>query len=312
MPRRTDTGNAEGFAACLVDRLRFDHTRKEWVLFDGDHWVFDRSRAVERLLQGHLEARFAATARIAGDEERKKMRAWLLTSQSAAKRRDCLNVARSQEGIADEGDHWDSQPMVLGVRNGVIDLKTGRFRRGTPEDRVTVVTPVSHDPNATCARFSEFLKEIFADDPELPAYLQRVVGYCLTGDMSEQAFWVFFGTGANGKSTLLEQLATMLGPYAGTMPFPSADWTHSMSEYQKAELVGRRLVTAAEVSPRGHLNEELIKALTGGDRINARHPYGRPFAFRPTAKFVLSVNDRPTIRDDSRGMWRRIKLEVIS
>jgi putative DNA primase/helicase len=92
------------------------------------------------------------------------------------------------------------------------------------------------------------------------------------------------------------------------MPFPSVGWSVALSEYQKAELAGRRFVTASEVSRRGELNEELIKSLTGGDTLNARHPYGRPFDFKPVAKFLLRVNDKPIIRDQSHGMWRRVKL----
>ena len=96
--------------------------------------------------------------------------------------------------------------------------------------------------------------------------------------------------------------------YAWTMPFPSASWSSAMSEYQKASLVGCRFVQASEVSRRGELNEELIKSLTGGDTVNARHPYGRPFAFVPVAKFFFRVNDKPVIHDQSHGMWRRVKL----
>src|SRR5439155_4818908 len=93
-----------------------------------------------------------------------------------------------------------------------------------------------------------------------------------------------------------------------TMPFPTAGWSNSMSEYQKASLTERRLVMASEVTRRGELNDELIKSLTGDDTINARHPYGKPFQFVPVAKFFLRVNDKPIIRDQSHGMWRRVKL----
>jgi hypothetical protein len=96
--------------------------------------------------------------------------------------------------------------------------------------------------------------------------------------------------------------------YAWAMPFPEAGWSNAMSEYQKAGLVGRRFVTASEVKRRGQINEELVKSLTGDDTINARHPYGRPFQFRPVAKFFLRVNAKPIIRDETHGMWRRVTL----
>jgi len=115
--------------------------------------------------------------------------------------------------------------------------------------------------------------------------------------------------GANGKSTLMETMLSVIGEaYAWTMPFPVTGWSNAMSDYQKASLAGRRAVAASEVRAGGELNEELIKSLTGGDTINARHPYGRPFRYAPVAKFFFLVNNPPVIRDQSNGMWRRVKL----
>src|SRR5262249_9597651 len=162
----------------------------------------------------------------------------------------------------------------------------------------------------TCPRFERFLAEVFPSQ-DLAAYVTRCLGYGLTGLTDQQVFWILWGLGANGKSTLIELvLQHVLGPldYAWAMPFPAAGWSTTMSEFQKAWLVGRRFVTASEVSRRGQLNEELIKSLTGDDTLNARHPYGRPFQFTPQAKFFLRVNEKPIIRDESHGMWRRVKL----
>jgi putative DNA primase/helicase len=122
-------------------------------------------------------------------------------------------------------------------------------------------------------------------------------------------FWILFGLGSNGKSTLMELLQEVIfGPYAWTMPFPTATWTNTITEYQRAELPGRRLISASEVTQRGHLNEEFIKSLTGSDTVNARRIYGRPFTFTPVGKFWLRCNDRPVIKDLTHSMWRRVKL----
>jgi putative DNA primase/helicase len=167
------------------------------------------------------------------------------------------------------------------------------------------------DPHAKCPRFERFMREIFAGALELVPYLLRCLGYALTGLTVEQVFWILWGHGANGKSTLLEViLHDIVGgrDYGWIMPFPAAGWSNAMTEYQKAMLVGRRFVTASEVTCAGHLNEELIKSLTGDDTINARHPYGRPFQYVPVAKFFFRVNHKPVIRDQSHGMWRRVKL----
>jgi putative DNA primase/helicase len=222
-----------------------------------------------------------------------------------------MSLATNVEIIATDGRGWDRNPMLLGVQNGVLDLETGQVRGGRPDDLITKAAPVAYDPEAECPRFEQFMKEIFAEHPELVPYMQRCLGYMLTGLTSEQIFWILWGSGANGKSTLVELfLQRIFGAfeYGWAMPFPAAGWSNAMSEYQKACLVGRRFVTASEVTGRGHLNEELIKSLTGGDLLNARHPYGRPFQFVPVAKFLLRVNHKPVIRDETHGMWRRVKL----
>jgi P4 family phage/plasmid primase-like protien len=193
-------------------------------------------------------------------------------------------------------------------RTGVLNLDPISFRPGSTYDYVTKVAPVIYDAGARCPRFERFLAEVFADTPEIVDYLQRCIGYCLTALTSEQVFWILWGLGSNGKSTLIEVLQSLFGPYAWTMPFPTSTWTAAISEYQRAELPGRRFVTASEVSQRGHLHEEFIKGLTGSDTVNARQIYGRPFTFTPVAKFWLRCNDRPVIKDLTHSMWRRVKL----
>jgi putative DNA primase/helicase len=242
-------------------------------------------------------------------DDRKAALKWALRSENRPRRDHLLACAATVERIAVDGHGWDTRPWLLGVRNGVIDLGTGRLRAGDPTDAITKVAPVRYDPHARCPRFARFMREIFAEAPELVPYLLRCLGYVLTGVTSEQVFWILWGLGANGKSTLLEViLHDVLGAkdYGWIMPFPAAGWSNAMTEYQKAMLVGRRFVTASEVTRAGHLNEELIKALTGEDTINARHPYGRPFQYVPVAKFFLRVNEKPIIQ--SHGMWRRPKL----
>jgi putative DNA primase/helicase len=235
---------------------------------------------------------------------------WLLDSENRRRLMDLLAMAASAETIAVTGDDWDTAPMLYGVQNGVLDLETGQLRTGRLSDNVTKVAPVTFDTTAQCRRFQQFVVEVFGED-DVIAYVQRIFGYTLTGLTTEQAFWIFWGTGSNGKSTLLEVvLHAIFGAetYGWTMPFPTATWTHTMTEYQRAELVGRRLVTASEVKQRAHLHEDFIKSLTGSDTINARHPYGRPFSFVPVAKFFLRVNEKPIIRDLTHSMWRRVKL----
>ena len=302
-----EVGDAQSFAADVRDRVRHDHARKADFLFD-THWRPDTDAQIHRDLQEHIKTRIILATRIEDSTVKAATLKHLGRCQSAARLDAILKIARTQKPLAMSGTEWDRDPMLFGCANGTIDLSTGVLRPGDPNDLITQFSPVPYDPAAAAPRAERFFLEIFGEDEALVNYMWRVLGYVLTGLISAQVFWILWGGGGNGKSTLMELITYILGPYAWGMPFPSAHWSESMGEYQKASLAGRRLVTSAEVSQRAQLHEELVKSLTGGDTINARHPYGRPFNFVPSAKFFLRVNDRPIIQDTTRGMWRRVKL----
>jgi putative DNA primase/helicase len=305
----TDSGNAECFEQDVNGQLAFDHTVRQWFAFDGNHWSPDLLKHVlERALASMRQRQRDAVA-ITDPDLRKATLRWTLKSEDHRHLVDLLTLASAKPSIAVDGTNWDRDPMVFAVANGAIDLQTSRFRDGRPDDYLTKISPVVYDATARCPRFVTFMQEIFKDHPDLVDYLQRVFGYCLTGVTTEQVFWIFWGLGANGKSTLVELLQHRLfGPYAWTMPFPTATWTTAISDYQKAELPGRRFVTASEVARRAPLHEGFVKGLTGDEVVNARQIYGRPFTFMPVAKFILRCNERPVIRDLTHAMWRRVKV----
>jgi putative DNA primase/helicase len=183
------------------------------------------------------------------------------------------------------------------------------LRDGRPDDRITLVSPLNYDADASTAVWERFVLDVCNGDAALADYFQVVFGYALTGETAEQCFWIFYGLGSNGKSTLLEMLTQYVVPrHSWTMKFPSAKWSESMSDYQKAQLVGRRLIASKENEQTQRLNTEFIKSLTGSETIEARHPYGRPFNFAPVAKFIMAVNHKPTILDETHGMWRRVRM----
>ena len=267
------------------------------------HWGEARTGEPERQA---LETVLARQRAAVGNEAASK---WAARSLSRSARDNMLRLARSEHPLAVAGDGWDQNPWIIAVRGGTVDLQTGGLRDGKADDFITKVAPVAFNAGADCPRWRQFLAEIFSDNPELVPYMKRVAGYILTGITVEQCFFVLHGVGANGKTTFIETLRHVLGhDFCWSMPFPSASWSDNISEYQRAELVGRRLVVTSELSKQKELNAELVKSLTGSDRINARRVRERPFTFTPTAKFVLAVNDPPVIEDTSVGMWRRVKL----
>lgn len=279
---RTDSGNAELIAAKYRDYLRFDHRRKIWLVWKDRRWTEDQDGQVCRMAKEAARDRLKGTANIRDDEKRDQLVTWALKSESQYRLRAALELAKTTLPVSDAGDGWDSNPFLLGLRNGVLDLRTGQLRPAQPEDRITIHTPIPFAPKAHCPRFEQFLSEVFLGDSELVGFVQRAVGYCLTGNVSEQCLFLCYGEGANGKSTFLETIRYVFGGYAHNLPFSAFELAaRSGIPNDLAGLVGKRLVTAVETSENARFNESRIKALTGGDRCTARFLYGEYFSFDP-------------------------------
>jgi putative DNA primase/helicase len=313
--KRTQATDAEYFVRMVGGLAKFDHARGAWLFFEDHAWRRDSDGKATRLaikamrqMAGEASRRVAESVDDLERAEALLALQWATRGESRARLEAMIHIARTLEPVADDGEGWDSDPWLLGVANGVIDLRTGELRDGRPEDRITLQTPVPYFAHAECPRWERFIREISNDDPQLTEHHQRRFGEALTGIVTEQKVSIFYGLGSNGKSTLLDVMRAVMGPYAWSMPFPDAGWSSSVTEYQKAQLVGRRLVIAVETAQTKHLNTELVKSLSGGDQQNARHPYGRPFAFSPVMKLFIAVNHRPIVRDESFGLWRRLLL----
>src|SRR5207245_4986795 len=161
--------------------------------------------------------------RLKGEEKEKEI-AWALASESRAHLDAMIYLARSKDPVADSGEGWDSDPMLLGVANGVVDLRSGKVRSGQPSDKITLHTNISFNPAAGCPRWFQFLSEIFGGDEAVIDYVQRAVGYCLTGDVREQCLFLLYGSGANGKTTFLMMLLYLCGAYAFNLPFSAFEF----------------------------------------------------------------------------------------
>jgi putative DNA primase/helicase len=199
--------------------------------------------------------------------------------------------------------------MLLCCENGVIDLRTGKFRRARPEDMLYRSTRIIYDPYATCPRWKQFLIEVFAGDQELIDWIQKAVGYTLTGEIIEQFVFFLIGGGENGKSKFVGVLSALLGDYSISALFSTFKKTREEGiNNDIARMAGARLVSSIEIGERSKLNEERIKNLTGGDKIHARFLYHEGFDFIPSAKFWIASNYRPVIEGTDRGIWRRIGL----
>lgn len=306
----TDTGNAELFAAVYAHKFRYDHRRGAWLDWRGHWWATDDVGEARWTSKTIATLRLRAAAEIEDEKQRKVALKWAFTSQAKGRRDALLDQASIEPALRTNGTEWDTDHFLLGVANGVVDLETGVLRPGHPRDRITMHSPIAFDPDAKAPRWERFLSEVFRDDRPIIEYVQRFAGYSLTGDISEHKLLICWGKGSNGKSTLLSTLAHIAGDYGYSMPFSTveAQRNNGGPTNDLAALDGRRLVTASEVNEGQPLNEARIKALTGGDAITARFLNKEFFTFRPRAKFWLAVNHKPTIGDDSKGLWRRIDM----
>lgn len=306
---KTDTGNAELIVAQFEDVLRYDHRQGRWLIWSKRRcrWGEDKTETVRTFAIRAARSRRRSAGRISDNEESKREFAWAFTSENQSSLKAALEIAKSLPPISDPGTQWDADPWLFGVDNGVLDLRTGQLRQERPEDRITKHSRVRYEPDASCPRFKQFVSEIFNGDIALVEYTQKMVGYCLTGFVEEQCLFCWYGTGANGKSTLASVLRYIFGDYAVNLPFSALEMKNRNSNDLVA-LAGARLVTAAETNEGVRLNEARIKVLTGGDPVTARRLYHEAFTFEPTHKLVLAFNHKPVIADDSDGMWRRVRM----
>jgi len=305
---RTDVGNAQR----LVDR----HGRDLLFIpglgryhFDHGRYAPDDSGEWERRAKSITRDMIHDAARIENDEDRKQHLAHALRTESEPRLRAMTNLATSEQAILARVEQLDANPMLMNVANGTLDLTTGQLRPHAREDRLTRLSPVRYDPHASCPRWEAFIERIFNADRELIAYVRRVFGYCMTGSTREQVLPICWGSGANGKTTLIETVSLTLGEYARHTPSSTLlEHRNDAIPNDLARLRGVRLVTASETGDGRRLNEERVKDITGGGTITARFMRGEWFEFEPAFKVMLCTNHLPRIRGTEHAIWRRIRL----
>jgi len=306
--RLTDTGNAELLTNLYGNELRHDHRRRRWLLWRQHHWEPDCDGHISRLAVEAARVRYSQAENIKDLKERQRVASWAISSESRMRIDACISLARNIIPIADSGDNWDFDKMLLGVNNGIVDLETGELRPGQPDDRITMTTGVYFDPEAKCPRWEQFLTEVFEDD-ELIDWLWRALGYSTSGDTTEQCIFIGHGIGANGKGVFSGALHSALGDYAYNSPFSTFElYQRASIPNDLAALEFKRFVSSSETNDNTRLNEARIKTISGCDPITARYLHKEYFTFYPHLKLWLFVNHKPKVIDDSFGFWRRVRL----
>ncbi|TKB74205.1 MAG: hypothetical protein E8D46_10165 [Nitrospira sp.] len=309
--RLTDVGNGQLFARQHREHIRYCYPLRSWFVCNGASlWEPCAGNLIAQLAKASIVSLYDEVQRETDDERRKRLAAHAVKSESVQRLQAMIDLARSEPGIAISPNAFDADPWLFSVVNGVLDLRTSTFRERQRGDLITKQSSVAFDPSASCPTWLQFLARIFRDDHELIGYIQQVTGYCLTGLTVEQAFFLLWGSGSNGKSTLLKVLLKLFGAYGLQTP---ADTFLSRTQDGRAtpdlaRLQGARLVVAIESDEGCRLAEGTIKQMTGGDNITARRLYAEVIEFEPTHKILFATNHKPRVRDNTHAMWRRMRL----
>jgi putative DNA primase/helicase len=306
----TDLGNARRLIASCAASIRFLYARSSWLTWSDGFWRRDEDGAVMRMAKAVVEEMFAEAARIADEAMRNAVRKHALLSQNANRIAAMVTLARTEVEVVLPIEKLDADPMLLGVANGLVDLRTGTFREARPEDYITKRAGCAFDAGASCPNWIAFLDKVFMGDADLVAYVQRFVGYTLTGMTGEEVVCILWGTGANGKSTFRETVFALLGDYAvaSDASLLVANKKGREATPELARLFGARLVTVNESQAGDQLSEARVKFITGHDTITARFLHENPFDFVPTHKTFMTTNHKPIVRGSDEGIWRRIHL----
>ncbi len=304
----TDLGNAERLIDAHGEDLRFNVDSGKWLIWDGRRWCEDHTFQVDQfaaeVIRGLLDLR---------KEFKGANRALLFKhadkSEQLARLNAMVELARERPGTPVRAVDLDADPWLLNCENGILNLRTGDL---LPHDRRALCTKLvaaPFDPLAECPRWMQFLQEVFAGDKGLATFMQRWLGYSLTGITREQCFVLTTGKGSNGKSVFVGVVMGLLGDYAQSTPATTFTEDRSKDNTSDlADLVGARLVTAVEMEETGSLGEGLVKRMTGGDPIKCRHMYHGWFSYLPTFKIFFATNEVPRIRSQNHAMKRRVLL----
>ena len=257
----TDAGNAERFRAHVGERFGYVHAWASWLHYDGVRWQRDGSGEALRAALDTLRTLADEAEKVPDQDHRGELVKHALESESSARLSAMLTIGRAMLPVAPE--QLDRDPDLLNVENGTLDLRTGALRPHRRGDWITRLAPVPYDPAATSPRWEAFLHRAMDGNERLISFLQRAVGYSLTGHTNEQVLLLLYGVGANGKSTFLETLRALLADYSAITDFTTfLERDNEGPRNDLARLVGTRFVSAVEAEAGKPLAEALVKQLS--------------------------------------------------
>lgn len=303
-----DTGNADRFCENFGELLRYSYVTKNWYFYDGRKWDFDESGHVKKIADDMLvEMKKEFALCTDEDEEKAFMKHLKYTRNSKGKKNF---ITESEHRLSIHVNDFDKRKREINTQNGVLNLRTGELLPHSHDQFLSRISYVEYTDKIDCPGWINFLNDVFDNDQDLIKYIQKAVGYSLTGLTTEQCLFFTYGNGRNGKSTFIDVISSIMGDYATNIQPESIMVANRSTGANSdiARLKGSRFVTTVEPSEGMRLNEGLIKQLTGGDKVTARFLYGKEFEFEPEFKLWISTNHKPIIRGRDDGIWRRIHL----
>ena len=308
----TDTGNAHRLFDKFGNIIRYSYNRKKWFYWDGKVWRADDSGEIKKLADVIVEDIKNEGYREQDEEIQESLLKWANKTASSKGKEAMIKECQHLDGIPASPDDFDAFPDYLNCQNGIVNLRNGELM---PHDASFMMSKLCFSEYDTTDKKPElwlkFLNDVTNGDKELQEYIQKCIGYSISGSNREQCAYFLYGMGNNGKSTFLDTISDLLGGYsANAQPetIMMKKFGDGGANADIARLKSARFVTCEEPTEGVRLNEGLLKQLTGGSKITCRFLYGDEFEYTPEFKIWVATNHKPVIRGTDIGIWRRIKL----
>ena len=309
----TDTGNAQRMRDKFVGNIKYSFVHKKWYYWTGKVWTVDYTGEIKKLADSVVnDIKKEAFAEQDEDIQEAKLK-WANKTASSRAKEAMIKECQHLDGIPILPEEMDAYTDYLNVQNGIVNLRNGELM---PHDSAFMMTKCGYaEYDNTSGKKPElwlkFLDDVTNGDKDLQAYLQKCVGYSLSGSIREQCAFFLYGIGNNGKSTFIDTISELLGGYASNVQPETIMLRRngdSGANSDIARLKSARFVTSEEPTEGVRLNEGLVKQLTGGGKVTCRFLYGDEFEYEPEFKIWIATNHKPVIRGTDVGIWRRIRL----
>lgn len=308
----TDTGNAHRLIDKFGNVLRYSYNRKKWFYWDGKTWRTDESGEVKKLADIICDDIKREAFMEQDEKTQADMLKWANKTASSKGKESMIKEAQHLQGIPASPEDFDKYTDYLNCQNGIINLRNGELIPHDSSFMMSKICMAEYDVSGKKPKlWLRFLDDVTNHNKQLQDYIQKCVGYSISGSNREQCAYFLYGMGNNGKSTFLDTIADLIGGYASnTQPetVMMRKWSDTGASSDIARLKSARFVTCEEPTEGVRLNEGLLKQLTGGSKVTCRFLYGDEFEYTPEFKIWVATNHKPIVRGTDVGIWRRIKL----